>query len=179
MESDSEPRRCGFPARLDASRAVARSRDRNGGEHRLPPRRAGWPTGRSWSRWMTGFWGFASPMGRTSTARSSRTSAEVHGLSDEDLSAQGDRLTIRGRLAGLELEQAFTLPAGRPMMEERIRPPQRHVRIDALANFQAGFQRPIADRSGRLLRSSPVIAGLRCRSSSSRFRSRVRLQPRS
>ena len=41
-------------------------------------------------------------------------------LTNARITVAGDKLTIRGELAGLDLEHTFTLPADRPIMEERI-----------------------------------------------------------
>ncbi len=81
---------------------------------------------------------------------------KVHGLHAEGVSAEPNRLTIRGRLAGLDFEQVFTLPAGRPLLEEQIRLRNGTASPVALANLEAGFQRQVADQLGRVL---PELAG--------------------
>ena len=81
---------------------------------------------------------------------------KVHSLHVEGISSERDKLNIRGRLAGLDLEQVFTLPAGRPWMEEQIRLRNGTAAPIALANLEAGFQRIVADQSGRIL---PELAG--------------------
>ena len=78
------------------------------------------------------------------------------GLIDSLISTRGDRLTMRGRLAGLELEQTFTLPRDRPIMEERITLSNGTGSMVHLVRLEAGFQRQVADHSGRVL---PELAG--------------------
>jgi NedA-like, galactose-binding domain len=82
--------------------------------------------------------------------------AEHETLRDGQVSVKGDHLTVRGRLAGLDLEQTFTLPPDRPIMEERIRLRNGTRGSIALLNLQLGFQRPITDPSGKIL---PELTG--------------------
>jgi len=81
---------------------------------------------------------------------------KVHGLHAAGISAERDRLTIRGRLAGLDFEQVLTLPAGRPLMEEQIRLRNGTATLIALSNLEVGFQRQVTDPAGRML---PEFAG--------------------
>ncbi len=78
------------------------------------------------------------------------------GLSEARILTRENQLTIRGRLAGLELEQSFTLSRDRPIMEERITLRNGTAAMIHLANFEAGFSRRVADHSGRVL---PELAG--------------------
>ena len=57
--------------------------------------------------------------------------------------AEGDTLLITGQLAGLALEHRLTLPAGRPILEERLRLRNPAAERAALEQFACGFQRPI------------------------------------
>ena len=63
----------------------------------------------------------------------------------------GDNLTICGELAGLDLEHTFTLPADRPILEERIVLHNKTGEKIALSDFEAGLTRRVTDKSGRVL----------------------------
>ena len=63
----------------------------------------------------------------------------------------GSRLTIRGKLAGLDVEHTFDLPADRPIMEERFVVCNNSGSPVALCDFQASFMRPITDAAGQTL----------------------------
>ena len=76
---------------------------------------------------------------------------QEQGLNDSEVSTRGDHLTIRGRLADLDLEQTFTLPRDRPIMEEHITLSNGTRSAIHLAKLEAGFQRQVADHSGRVL----------------------------
>ncbi len=60
-------------------------------------------------------------------------------------------LTLRGELAGLELEDTFAMSAGGPVMEERLVLRNRTGTTISLSDFEAGFQRRVTDRSGDVL----------------------------
>ncbi len=76
---------------------------------------------------------------------------QEQGLSEARILTRENQLTIRGRLAGLELEQTFTLPKDRPILEERITLGNGTGAMIHLAKFEAGFSRRVADQSGRVL----------------------------
>ena len=76
------------------------------------------------------------------------TKQKAAGLTDAKIAVAGDKLTIRGELAGLELEHTFTLPADRPIMEERIVLHNKTGELIALTDFEAGLTRP-RNRQGR------------------------------
>ncbi len=78
------------------------------------------------------------------------------GLKGASADVVGRRLTIRGKLAGLDVEQSFDLPADRPIMEERIVVHNRTDARIALSNLEMGFVRAIADKDGNVL---PALAG--------------------
>ncbi len=66
------------------------------------------------------------------------------------------RLTILGKLAGLDVEHSFDLPADRPIMEERL-VVHNHSRAGIrLSDLETGFARRVADKSGKVL---PELAG--------------------
>ena len=89
--------------------------------------------------------------------RAQRVDGEpCRGLRSVRLQQAGDRLTIRGVIAGVEIEHVFSLPADRPVMEERILVHNRTGKRAELSDFQAGFVRTIADRSGQVF---PELTG--------------------
>ncbi|MEW6252675.1 MAG: hypothetical protein AB1716_18720, partial [Planctomycetota bacterium] len=67
------------------------------------------------------------------------------------LSAEGRTITIRGRVAGLELRQTFTLPADKPILEERIALTNPTDAVIALAEFRVALHRRVADSSSAVL----------------------------
>jgi len=87
--------------------------------------------------------------------RAQRTVAEGALLSRElkscSVAVTGDELTIRGKLAGLDLEQRFTLPAGKPCLEEQITLVNGTSEAIRLEEFEAGFRRRVASMTGRVL----------------------------
>jgi hypothetical protein len=77
--------------------------------------------------------------------------AIYRGLTGVSVDLAGSRLTIRGKIAGLDVEQVFEAPADRPILEERF---LVHNRTDVrvrLADFQAAFVRPLTDGAGKVL----------------------------
>jgi hypothetical protein len=77
-------------------------------------------------------------------------------LQEARLELEGERLTVRGRLAGLELEHSFTLPKERAVMEERVVLRNGGAATVALAEFEAGLRRQVTDAEGRAL---PELVG--------------------
>ncbi len=77
--------------------------------------------------------------------------SDYRGLTGVSADLAGSRLTIRGKIAGLEVEQIFELPLDRLILEERF---LVHNRSDArvqLADFQAAFVRRLTDGAGKVL----------------------------
>lgn len=72
-------------------------------------------------------------------------------LTDVTVTTDGARLTIRGKLAGLDVEHRFELPTDRPIMEERIAIHNRTDAVIALSDLQMGLTRAVADDSGNVL----------------------------
>lgn len=81
--------------------------------------------------------------------RSDADEGEV-GLHDASVVSEGTRLTIHGRLAGLDAEHAFDLPTDRPIMEERISVRNSGNSVVSLADMQFGFTRTVADAAGNV-----------------------------
>lgn len=77
-------------------------------------------------------------------------------LENPSVAVQGETLTLRGQLAGLDVEHTFVLPATQPRMEERIVLRNATGVLVALSDFEAGFQRRVTDSSGQVL---PELAG--------------------
>ncbi|MCC6731056.1 MAG: discoidin domain-containing protein [Chthonomonadales bacterium] len=78
-----------------------------------------------------------------------REGVRAEGLEGATARAAAGRLTVRGRLAGLELTQTFTAVRGRPWLEERIalrNPGRSGARLEDLA---IGLGRPLIDAAGR------------------------------
>jgi len=82
--------------------------------------------------------------------------ATVRGVTDEGLEDVSvkmgrNRLTIRGKIAGLDLEHVFVLPRNRGVMEEMLILRNRtSSRID-LEDLEAGFQRRVTDEEKQVL----------------------------
>ena len=71
-------------------------------------------------------------------------------LQDPVLTADSSTLTIRGKLAGLEVEQTFSLPAGKPWMEERIVLRNSSPNQISFAQFEMGFALRLLDSDGKV-----------------------------
>ena len=72
------------------------------------------------------------------------------GLQDPAVTADSSTLTIRGKLAGLEVEQTFSLPPGKPWVEERAvlrNPAPNQI---SLAKFEMGFPLRLLDSDGKV-----------------------------
>ena len=67
------------------------------------------------------------------------------------VTAKDDTLTIRGSLAGLDLEQRFHLPADQPYLEETITLTSSSSEVIRLEEFEVGFLRRFASRPGQVL----------------------------
>ena len=82
-------------------------------------------------------------------------------LQDSVITADSSTLKILGKLAGLEVEQTFSLPPDKPWMEERIvlrNPSPNQVSI---AQFEMGFALRLLDAEGKVradLASDRVVA---------------------
>ena len=88
--------------------------------------------------------------------RNDKQAVTYRGLEGVTVDVAGSRLTIRGKLAGLDVEHTFDLPADRPIMEERIAVHNGSDSPVALSEFEVGFVRPITDNAGKVL---PELAG--------------------
>jgi hypothetical protein len=66
------------------------------------------------------------------------------------------RLVIRGKLAGLDVEHSFDLPADRAIMEERLVLHNRSGARIALSDLETAFVRSVADAAGHVL---PELTG--------------------
>ncbi|MFH1741081.1 MAG: discoidin domain-containing protein [bacterium] len=72
-------------------------------------------------------------------------------LENASITTDGDQLTIRGKIAGLDLEHIFALPADHPFMEERISlRNSTNSRIE-LTHFEAGLSCLVTDKAGDIL----------------------------
>ena len=76
---------------------------------------------------------------------------DCRGLTAVAVGVAGSRLTVRGTIAGLEVEHVFDLPADRPILEERFLVHNRSASGVQLADFQAAFVRPLTDAAGKVL----------------------------
>ncbi|MBI4326731.1 MAG: hypothetical protein HY674_15920, partial [Chloroflexi bacterium] len=72
-------------------------------------------------------------------------------LENPSVTTNGNTLAIRGALAGLDLEHTFALSPQRPILEEGIVLRNRTDTLIALSDFEAGFQRRVADPTGQVL----------------------------
>lgn len=77
-------------------------------------------------------------------------------LENPVVAAGENQIVIRGRLAGLDMEHTFSLPADRPIVEERITLSNASGETIALDDFEAGCTLPVADRENRV---SAELAG--------------------
>jgi hypothetical protein len=73
------------------------------------------------------------------------------GLKNAVASLDGRRLTIRGTLAGLNVEHVFDLPADRPILEERVTLYNKSDAPIALRDLHMGLVRTLTDGAGRIL----------------------------
>ena len=83
--------------------------------------------------------------------RIDKQAATYYGLEGATVDVAGTRLTVRGRLAGVEVEHTFDLPADRPIMEERITVRNGGNTPVAIENFAAGMVRTVTDAAGKVL----------------------------
>jgi len=83
------------------------------------------------------------------------------------LSTTADTLNIQGKLAGLDLEHTFHLPADRPIMEERITLQNNSIAYIALSDFRVSLLRKLTDKTGNelpeLVNDRWVALPMRCR----------------
>jgi hypothetical protein len=70
------------------------------------------------------------------------------GLVGPTIQAEGDTITVLGRLGGLDLAYRLRLPRDRPLMEERITLWNRTDEMVTLRDFASGMQRLVADKVG-------------------------------
>ena len=71
-------------------------------------------------------------------------------LSGPSITVTGQNLTIRGKLAGLEIEHHFYLPPDKPMLEEHIVLHNKGDKRISLAEFEMGFPLPVKDERGKI-----------------------------
>jgi hypothetical protein len=69
-------------------------------------------------------------------------------LVDPAVSVERHRLIIRGTLAGLRVEHAFTLPPDKPVMDETLRLTNPTPGVVSLGDFECGLTRLLKDESG-------------------------------
>lgn len=72
-------------------------------------------------------------------------------LADASAEATDEVIIIRGKLAGLDLEQSLRLPSARPILEEQISLHNRTQDIVTLKDFACGMQCPITNDVGAIL----------------------------
>jgi hypothetical protein len=82
---------------------------------------------------------------------SARGAQPAVSLKSATVSSSGASLVIRGKLAGLDLEQTYTAPEGRSYLEERIVLSNRTTKPIRLAALEIGLTRPIAASGGAVL----------------------------
>lgn len=81
---------------------------------------------------------------------------KAYTLEHAAVTAEGTTIVIRGRLAGLDLEQTLSLPVNRPLLEEHIVLRNNGPSAVALKAFEAGFTLRVTDATGGIL---PELAG--------------------
>ena len=72
-------------------------------------------------------------------------------LAGGSVTVEGENLTIRGKLAGLDLQHRFSLPRDRQIMEERITLRNATDKVITLEELEMGLRRCVASRIGRVL----------------------------
>ena len=82
--------------------------------------------------------------------RDGEQSQAVQGFQAASVTSTAQALVIRGKLAGLEVEHHFEMPAGHDYLEERLTLRNATGQLIALSDFEAGFVRKVADSSGRV-----------------------------
>jgi hypothetical protein len=88
--------------------------------------------------------------------RQGETEENFTQLENAKISVDGDKLIIRGELAGLKVEHTLTLPADRPIMEERIVLRNDGDKLVSLSDFESGFTARVTSEAGEIL---PAVAG--------------------
>ncbi len=71
-------------------------------------------------------------------------------LADPAVAAEPHRLIVRGKLAGLDVEHAFSLPADKPVMDETLRLTNAGPDIVSLPDLECGFTRVLKDEAGQV-----------------------------
>jgi hypothetical protein len=72
-------------------------------------------------------------------------------LEAPSITVDGQTLTIRGKLLGLDVEHRFTAAKERPILEERVVVHNSSNQLVALTDFEVGMQRRVADKDGNVL----------------------------
>lgn len=83
--------------------------------------------------------------------RDGAQSTTQFGLDDVSAQIEGSRMTIQGKLAGLDVEHIFDLPADRPIMEERIVLHNHTGSRIEISDFEAALVRTLTDKAGQVL----------------------------
>ena len=81
---------------------------------------------------------------------------KAYTLDHAAVSSVGRKIVIRGQLAGLDVEQTFSLPARPSDHGGTHRPAQRHEVSGGASEFEAGLTLRVTDAAGKLL---PETAG--------------------
>jgi hypothetical protein len=74
-----------------------------------------------------------------------------HGLRNPTIESSGECLILRGTLAGLDLEHTFTLPAGKPILQERLALSNTTSGEILLTDFACGALRTVTNEVGTIL----------------------------
>jgi hypothetical protein len=91
------------------------------------------------------------PYRYTARRRTGAKDADFTGVTSVTLRQSGDSIRIEGELAGLRLRHTFTLPAGRPFLEENLIVSNPTGAGITLADLQTSFQRLVTDAAGNVL----------------------------
>jgi len=76
--------------------------------------------------------------------------ATLFQLADSTVSVEGHTLIIRGTLAGLRVEHAFTLPPGKLVMDETLRLTNPTPAVVSLPDFECGLTRLLKEEGGSI-----------------------------
>jgi hypothetical protein len=80
----------------------------------------------------------------------------IFSLKDTEVTVAGQNLTIRGKLAGLEIEQSYYLPADKPYFEEHIVLNNKGKQKISLSEFEMGFLLKVKGKEGMII---PELSG--------------------
>ena len=71
-------------------------------------------------------------------------------LASPSITVDGQTLTIRGKLLGLDVEHRFTTPKEQQILEERVVVHNSSNQLVALTDFEVGMRRRVADKDGKV-----------------------------